>query len=572
MAHDEIATFHYYVQTARFIPFFSHEDMNNHVINSALSSLFTYIFGLSPLVLRLANLLFFPLFCFFIWKLAIQFKTKLIRWWFIISLFLVQGFIEFFSLSRGYGMSMALLAVMLFYLTRVNTPFSFRKLYLTFFWGFFSTLANLSLIYTFLLVIGWLYLLLFKQLKKYPIRIITQNILLFSFLSFLAVFLFAAISYKGTQMGPLFTGNSGGFFTITLASLMKIFLPVKIIFFQEFLVFLFFLLAGFNLFLIIQQKTIFLQPVLFFYLLLGSLVAYWLMNKLFQVNYPENRWAIYWLPLFILALGQAIDNRLISTGKKVWLIFLIPLLIFPVMFPAFINFSHTESYIEDPIPQSFYDRVKAAHIKGDYPPTVGGHRLRHFCWSFMDFRNGGTESMVNWESYPDSIADFQIIDGKDMNFFHKNYTVVDYYPLNDRYLLKRLKPVGKKVLVALPDHKTVMETQEEYIVLFQSPVDSLSGANLYVGFEGDFLSTSIPFEAWIVVVVNDANKNTIEYIHFTLNWQRPYWNETSSHIKNGLIIPMLPRESKMLSLYLWNMKKVPCSIKNFHCTLFRYVY
>jgi len=116
MAHDEIATFHYYVQTARFIPFFSHEDMNNHVINSALSSLFTYIFGLSPLVLRLANLLFFPLFCFFIWKLAIQFKTKLIRWWFIISLFLVQGFIEFFSLSRGYGMSMALLAVMLFIL------------------------------------------------------------------------------------------------------------------------------------------------------------------------------------------------------------------------------------------------------------------------------------------------------------------------------------------------------------------------------------------------------------------------------------------------------------------------
>jgi len=571
MAHDEIATFYYYVQTARFIPFFSHEDMNNHVINSALTTMFTHIFGVSPLVLRLANLLFFPLFCIFIWKLATRFSMKLVRWWFIILLFLVQGFIEFFSLSRGYGMSMAMLVAMLFYLSRVTTSFSYPRLYFTFLWCFLSTLANLSLIYTFLLVIGWLFLLLFKQMKNYPFRTIIQNILLFSILSLLAVFLFMAISYKGTRMGPLFTGISAGFLPITLTSLMTIFLPVKIIFFRELLVFLFLLLAGFNLFLIMRRKTIFLQPVLSFYLLAGNLFAYWLANKLFQVNYPENRLAIYWLPLFVFALGQAIDDRLMFTGKKVWLVFLAPLLIFPALFPACINFSHAESYVDDPVPQSFYDRVKAAHLKGDYPPTVGGHRLRHFCWSFLDFMNGGTESNVNWEGYPNNIADFQIIDGKEINLFQRNYSVVGYYPHNDRYLLQRVKPVKKEILVSLPGSAPEIQTQGEYILLFQASVDTLSGSALYLGFEGDFLSSSIPFEAWIVAVVKDADQTALEYINMALNWQRPYWNESGSYLKNGFIIPALPHESKTLILYLWNMKSVPCSIKNFQCTLFRYL-
>ena len=300
-------------------------------------------------------------------------------------------------------------------------------------------------------------------------------------------------------------------------------------------------------------------------------MAYWIMNKLFQVNYPENRWAIYWLPLFVLALGQAIENRLLDTGKKTWLIFLIPTLIFPVMFPACINFSHTESYIEDPITKSFYDQVKASHFKGDYPPTVGGHRLRHFCWSFLDFRNGGTESMVNWYAYPDSVSDFQIIDGKDMTLFQKNYKVADYYPSNDRYLLKRLIPASKEAIISVADHRSVKETQEEYFPLFQSSVDTLSGSALYLGFEGDFLSMSVPFEAWIVADVKDANQNSLEYIHFALNWYRPYWNESSSHIKNGFIIPILPPESKTLILYLWNMNKVTFTIKNFNCTLFRYM-
>ena len=46
MAHDEIATFHYYVQTADFMPFIAHWDMNNHFVNSALTTLFYSAFGL----------------------------------------------------------------------------------------------------------------------------------------------------------------------------------------------------------------------------------------------------------------------------------------------------------------------------------------------------------------------------------------------------------------------------------------------------------------------------------------------------------------------------------------------
>lgn len=56
LVNDEIATFHYYIQTADLLPYRAHWDVNNHFVNSAITKLEYKIFGLSLLTMRLGNL------------------------------------------------------------------------------------------------------------------------------------------------------------------------------------------------------------------------------------------------------------------------------------------------------------------------------------------------------------------------------------------------------------------------------------------------------------------------------------------------------------------------------------
>ncbi len=54
--HDETATFFYYIQSGDFLPFLSHVDANNHILNSGLGWVCYKLFGDSPFSLRLPNL------------------------------------------------------------------------------------------------------------------------------------------------------------------------------------------------------------------------------------------------------------------------------------------------------------------------------------------------------------------------------------------------------------------------------------------------------------------------------------------------------------------------------------
>src|SRR6476469_5141313 len=55
--HDETATFFFFIQSGKYMPFHSAADANNHVLNSFLGNICFHLFGSSPLSLRLPNLL-----------------------------------------------------------------------------------------------------------------------------------------------------------------------------------------------------------------------------------------------------------------------------------------------------------------------------------------------------------------------------------------------------------------------------------------------------------------------------------------------------------------------------------
>ncbi|MCC6691482.1 MAG: hypothetical protein IT235_08110, partial [Bacteroidia bacterium] len=165
LVHDESATFFFYVHNGKFLPQENGFDANNHFLNSVLSFCFYKLFGSSELSLRLASLIFFPVFVFYWFKFSQLIADTFLRWVFILTGLFTHNFIEFFALSRGYGMSMAILIAALWYF--IIAFKEERRIFLLY--GILLLLlalyANLALLNTIILMMGLL-LGYFYWLKK----------------------------------------------------------------------------------------------------------------------------------------------------------------------------------------------------------------------------------------------------------------------------------------------------------------------------------------------------------------------------------------------------------------------
>jgi len=568
LVHDEIATFHNYIQIGKFLPYFSHWDANNHILNSAVSALFYRIFGLSPLVIRLANLLFFPLFCLYVWKSGKFFIQPIVRWAFFISLLMSHGLLEFFSLSRGYGISMALLMPALFYLIRMAEHYSIRRLFAAILWGAFATLANLSLFNTYLLLI--LYLLLFAGFSG-QLHALRQRLTSMGWIAFIGIpflLLYTMISFEFRAKGLLYTGGGNGIWEDTVKTLFSRLFSAEDVLLLILVVLLFSLILIVSIIRFLRDGKIFSPNLIYVVFLTGNLAGALLLHLILQVNYPENRVAIFLFPLFIGALCFAADDLPQLLKSKISLIALIPLTLIPIHCLTHLNLTHASFYIEDLIPASFYKTVKQHHQPGDYPPIVSGKRLTHFCWSFYDFCEDGTESQITFTNFPENLSDFQISDANDLGFFHKNYQVVDSSLVNQRYLLKRVVPATRVLVGQSANIRTPGFVENEYLLLYSGNITIPHGQSAYLGITADIVSPVEPFHTWIVAEVNDSTGQTLQYERVSLYWFRPAWNEKTKYFKNGLFLSEVPPGSSFLKLYVWNIEKVPFSIDNAFIQLF----
>src|SRR5688572_17089800 len=127
--HDEAATFIHYIQRNEWMPYKAHWDANNHILNSFLSGLFFKVFGFGFLQLRLASLLFFPLYAIYVYRIGGFLKSNIVKIGFYLGMLGVHSLMEYFAYSRGYGMSMALLMAAIFYMLQYFRNFELRKLW-----------------------------------------------------------------------------------------------------------------------------------------------------------------------------------------------------------------------------------------------------------------------------------------------------------------------------------------------------------------------------------------------------------------------------------------------------------
>ncbi len=561
MMHDEIATFFYFVQNKTFVPFFSEWDANNHVLNSALTSVFFTLFGDAPVVLRMPNLLMFPVFFYFSLCLSANISNKTIRWVFILVLCCSIALVDFFAICRGYGMSMAFLMGSIHYLIKVFRDNKFKHQLYCLLLSLLALSANLNLMISFLMVLG---LLIFQSILSFQ-RDIKKNLSLLALYLFLGVvplLFFIAYMFQLKAHAALYYGSLLGFWKLTVFSLCTMITGMTNWIFPYIFMTLFFIMLFMAAMLSIKKINFKLitQPYLtFFILLCGNMAAILFLGKVMKVNYPEDRVGLYLFPYFIGSVCFLTDKFMAVWNKKWILLVLVPLVFFPVNFVYTLNFSHNNIYLQDRYPKRFFDKVVQQGSSDQYPATIGGNSVKHFCWTFFNYRSGGTQSAMQYWNFPSTDEEYQIARTDEIANWRNYYDSIDYDRSSQLILMKR-KTTWHKTLLYSAEIPKADNFNGEFFDISRIKTDSLIGKTLYVGYKLSFQTLAVPFNTRLVIDVSDSAGKGLVYQYISLNWLKLHYTGPGLNLVNGMLVHKLPPEAATLKTYLWNINKIPYSV------------
>jgi len=571
LSHDEIATFWFHINTGDYIPFtFKLENgaANNHVLNSLLTRFIYLIFGNTPIVLRLANLLFIPIYCLYSYKISDTLKNKhlaLLLWF---CFLFIHSIVEFLALSRGYGMSFALLLGCLWYLIRTMQSGKAIHYFLSLLFLTGSVSANLSLMASALMIIVLLIINIIIINEKINYKIFRLFIVFVTGL--LPVGFFAVYSFALQKAGALYYGQHDSFWGQSVNTLLKALFDDQ----SQFLRLLIF--AYFILILILFAKylskhlsfTIFRQPVLIFPLLLtGNIIAVLLLNYLFNVNFPEDRTGFYFYYFFIGSVFYLLDEsvEIFNYRKTAWIA--IPFLLIPAHFIYISNLTHIIVYREDRVPNRFYEKIRKKAESMPEVATLGSYKQRILVLAYQNYLNNGNVGISHVTDYPSLVPDFLVVNTFHLATLNLYYNSIDYDKVSEYHLLERKHKLQRQIISEVKAISTNGYISNEYFNLVQGAIDTLIQNPLFFEYDMDIESTAEPFVAWIVVGVSDSANNTTAYERIPLNWIKPAWKGKSKHYHNGQLITNLPATSKIFITYIWNINKVPFSISNAKVTI-----
>ncbi len=121
---------------------------SNHILNTLCIKLEEYLWGVSPLGVRVHSILAFVLMYWGVYLMAIHFFSKK-RVLFCLPFFILfcnPFLLDFFGLARGYGLSNALMLFSVYCLLRFSTSYKPRWYYLTILFSMLASYANFTLL------------------------------------------------------------------------------------------------------------------------------------------------------------------------------------------------------------------------------------------------------------------------------------------------------------------------------------------------------------------------------------------------------------------------------------------
>lgn len=573
ITHDEIATFYYYIQPFSFNPLSgAHPDANNHILNSLLSGVVHKYLGYSAFNIRLVNLLSFIPYVIFVYLIGSKLKANYVKWAYYLSMVGGFYFVQFFSLSRGYGLSMGFLMGGIFYCLQLyqnslSKPFVLGAICLL-----LSVYANMSLLPLALLIFTVMTLLIFVRRKGYN-SIKSLSVIGVSFL-FIIFFLYKAveISFKMKNEGSLYYGELDGFWEITVRSQLLMLFENSGIALQVILALI--VLSTLVVYVIKLREarisSILRQDFLFFYLLIGVIIGIVLMAKILEVNYPEDRVGMYLYPLLIGTICFGIDRW----DHKLSMILAGFLFIMPLHFILTFNMDHTSVWKTGYQPDRFYETIKNTNTQTNYPASVGGDEQRIFVYTEKIYRDTIKPNQLQfWNKtifdsnlnlipaeHPGKYYDYLITNSPYIRDILHLYDSIDVSRMSNHALFKRKSPSVKEFFRTSENHLDG-ETDQEFFEILHDTYDSLGVDAIMIGLNLEIQSLNHPFTSRIVAEARDKKTGeTLNYQYFQLNWLS---NKIVSKkpIVKSLYLHNLPKFKEVeVVVYLWNINKKPYSI------------
>jgi len=449
MTHDEVAT----ILTANEksiwqIITYESSSPNNHILNTLLTKMMIAISNLDPLFVRLPNLLAFILYAFSSFRISKEIVTEKSAFFIPFALIFIANpyLLDFFGLTRGYGLSIALLTYSLSCIIRgfgQNKPKEISKAVL---FSALAAYANFTVLVYFatVIVLASLFYLLQKSKSRVEIRNQFLKLGLFC-IGFFTLIIRPILQMQ--QNNEFQFWKSDGFIENTILPLTRHYMyDSKVLFFQVFNFFLLLILlvAVLNSTVILRQllkeknKSMVLSQPLFIasFALFFTVVINILQHLILKTPYFENRTALFYLPLFTTAL-IAISAYFLKNKNTILTYSIGALLSIILLLHLFLNSKLKE------VREWSYDRNTTQVIRfiSENNPKSVLETDWMFNPSFYYYKYTHKIPFITLGEYTKELntetkAGFYYIYKKDYPKLEKNYTPVVKFD-NDCWLLKR---------------------------------------------------------------------------------------------------------------------------------------
>lgn len=280
---------------------------NHHWLNTLLSSFCSTLFGAKEVVLRLPNILSFAVFWLFLFRISKTFlKSSFTQIALLLFLCGNPFILDFFSLCRGYGLSIAFVTASLFYLFRIvdlknnSKPIHY---YLATLFAILALSANLNTLNYFLIAVAIIILCILVFKPKNRILLLSILLVLIGISLFLSLDrLFFLKDQNELYFG---TGNLNSTIDNLIYSSFYLRDGFKEVIILRYLLYTSLLLAGF---LAIRRKQFFNPGAITLLILVSIFCALSAENLLFEALYPINRSSLYLYPILLLAFLLNVDG------------------------------------------------------------------------------------------------------------------------------------------------------------------------------------------------------------------------------------------------------------------------
>lgn len=452
ITHDEVLTTTFYSNFSVWeIMQYPNNSPNNHILNTLLTKC-ALLFGNDPWIVRLPNILFFTIYSFAVYRIVnIIFDQSKLFFVLAASLFIANPYLlDFFSLSRGYGISVSLCLLSFSYLLSGFKTSNSRHIWLSFGFSLLASYANFTLLVVWAangLLVTFYFIAHLKQDKKGGLKAVMT--LFCISLAFLSLIFVPLKKMQSTDQFIHWTSN--GFIEDTVKPLVwhstYFSDDYNVIRAISYGVIALVLISLILLVLRLRRSTKFIElissPLSIATLLLSlTIVVNLLQTWILNVPNLNGRTALFFYPMTVALLLVVLRDL----GRSARLSLLVP-----ISFLGFYNLLQTPT---EYVREWEYDRytyevheLLLEHRNGDEPVSLSVHWMFHP--SFQFYVHTGDTPWLDLPEFsyivnPASESEFYYVRAMDEEILSENFKAIHRFANGNILMKKRDLPSGSK--------------------------------------------------------------------------------------------------------------------------------